>query len=225
MSIKTFLALPYYIWCRISMRGEHKTQVAKWYLLGGDNKYLVNHKLCLTSTVIDVGGYLGVFSDKVTSRYNPYVYIFEPLPEYARILKTKYKENMKVTVIPKALGVKTESTFIYKSGETSSLIANKTERLEGSKEKIEILDITEALKDYGIEKIDLLSMNIEGAEYDLLEAMLERDIVSKISILQIQFHTNVPDFELRRKNIIKNVLLTHKIRYTFPYVWECFYKC
>ena len=39
--------------------------------------------------------------------------------------------------------------------------------------KISIKDITEVIKDFDIEKIDLLKLNIEGSEYDLLEKLLK----------------------------------------------------
>ena len=41
---------------------------------------------------------------------------------------------------------------------------------------------------YNLKTIDLIQINIEGAEYDLLKNWLELDIVNSINTLQIQFH-------------------------------------
>ena len=81
-------------------------------------------------------------------------------------------------------------------------------------------DITEVIKDLDIEKIDLLKLNIEGSEYDLLEKLIKSGLISTIDKLQIQFHENINDADLRRDRIRSDLNTTHKEIWSYYMVWE-----
>jgi len=221
--LKALLAIPFYFWNLIVIGNTHKTQIAKWYFYQGEQKHLINHNLNSNSIVFDVGGYLGIFSDAIIQKYDPNIYIFEPIKEYVEILESKYKNNTKVHIINKGLSSKASEVDIHKTGETSSLYLEPENKLKDlSSEKIELIDISEVFQNLNISSIDLCSINIEGAEYDLLDAIISRDLIQKIKVIQIQFHQNIPEYKKRRKNVIKKLLVTHNVSYSFPYVWECF---
>ena len=61
-----------------------------------------------------------------------------------------------------------------------------------------------------INKIDLMKINIEGGEYDLLFCLIEKDLISRINNLQIQFHSFVPNAKNNREKIINLLKKTHK---------------
>lgn len=187
---------------------------SKWIV---DDKeiLLTNYPFEEKSIVVDVGGYTGSFSDKIIRLYNPRLIILEPVKKYFNILKKKYSNNKNVILHNYGLSNKNSIQTIYISADGTSLI-----KKSGKTEEIKLVDAASFLKKY--KHVDLLSINIEGAEYDVLERIIETGIIRKIKYLQIQFHSFVPNAESRRKIIIKNILKTHQIRFSYPFVWESF---
>ena len=78
----------------------------------------------------------------------------------------------------------------------------------------------ETLENLNIEKIALMSINIEGGEYDLLDHILDAKLISRITYLQIQFHDISDTSESQREEIRGKLKLTHQEKYCFPFVWE-----
>jgi len=65
-----------------------------------------------------------------------------------------------------------------------------------------------------------MKINIEGAEYALLDHLICTSSIFKIKNIQIQFHDFVPSAE-KKMNRIKNSLKdTHYMTYEYPFVWE-----
>ena len=86
--------------------------------------------------------------------------------------------------------------------ESSSLIASKSNVTEEGAIEIRQIDFIDYLEhlndDIGVIKID-----IEGAEVDLLEALLDRpDIMKRIDYIFVETHeTRIPGHELRVKSL------------------------
>lgn len=227
LNIKRLLAFLYYLYFKYIYKDIYKSTIGRWFWKNGNDKYLTKaNSLDEGSVVFDVGGYVGVFSDSIIKAYNPYIYIFEPIKEYFDILNTKYSKNPKVTILNVGLSDRNEKSEIIVSGESSSLmnINNTKEIKDTSTNRITLIKISEAMNKYKIDTIDLLSINIEGSEYKLLEAILKEKIINKINLLQVQFHNNVVGHEAKRNVIIEKIQQTHKIVFSFPYVWERFEK-
>lgn len=71
-----------------------------------------------------------------------------------------------------------------------------------------------------IDFIDLMKINIEGAEYDLLEHILNRDLAGRINNIQVQFHNFIENCGERMFAIQKKLGETHQLTYQYLYVWE-----
>ena len=56
------------------------------------NSYLINHNLNKDSIVFEVWWYTWVWADKMIDKYDPNMYIFEPVKEYYNILEKTQKE-------------------------------------------------------------------------------------------------------------------------------------
>jgi hypothetical protein len=89
-------------------------------------------------------------------------------------------------------------------------------------ETIELKDIVEFLMEDKVDQIALMKINIEGAEYDLLDRLIEKTDLQNIQNLQIQFHDFFPAAKARRSKLVKQILLTHESTASFPMVWEFF---
>lgn len=188
---------------------------SKWVLDRGEEKMLVDYPLNSQSLVIDVGGYTGNFSDKIISIYNPNLFIFEPVKKYFDILTGKYSKNPKVKIYKYGLSDRNTQQNIYLSDDGTSLIKH-TDKIE----KVKLKDISDLIKKF--KSIDLISINIEGAEYNVLERLTSTKLINRIKYLQVQFHDFVPNSNSLRKKIVKKILKTHKVRYSYPFVWESF---
>ncbi len=76
------------------------------------------------------------------------------------------------------------------------------------------------MKKKKINNIELLKINIEGAEYDLLKYLYEKNFLPKINHIQIQPH----DFENESLgNLLelhRNLHKTHNLKLSYPFVWD-----
>jgi FkbM family methyltransferase len=136
------------------------------------------------------------------------------LKEFYEYSKLTIKKD-KIKFFNYALGKSNGKEILYLNEDETSFF-NKS----NISEEIDIREFNQAISDLDIKKIDLLKINIEGAEYDLLDHILENNIILKIKNLQIQFHSNIIDFKKRKKIITKNLSKTHKKNWYFPGVWE-----
>jgi FkbM family methyltransferase len=186
----------------------------KWLDDGGEATLRLDYPLTPQSIVFDVGGHTGKFTaDLLAKGQDPYVHIFEPVTAFAAECARRFKDNLKVWVYDYGLLYCTTTCSIRVKGEASSIYD-----LGGRQEEIQLLDIVEVMERY--EEVALLSVNIEGAEYVLLDRILGADIASKFVNIQIQFHKSLFLAEKRRDAIREKLSATHQERYNYPFVWE-----
>jgi hypothetical protein len=70
-------------------------------------------------------------------------------------------------------------------------------------------------------EVALVKINIEGGEYDLLNYIIEKGLMKNIINLQVQFHLiEGVDCEGAYKELAKQLSLTHKISWRYPFCWE-----
>ncbi|MEO0132850.1 MAG: FkbM family methyltransferase [candidate division WOR-3 bacterium] len=150
------------------------------------------------------------------------MFIFEPVERFYNILVSKYRNNDKIKVIKAGLSGKNSLEEIVVQGERSSVFLDVKE----PKERVVMLDIFDFWRENigDTRVVDLISINIEGGEYDLINRIIQTNLIDKINILQVQFHKLYPNHIAERAKIIHTLSRTHEVSYSFPYVWECFRK-
>lgn len=187
----------------------------KWFNDNGDKTHRINYELNENSIVFDLGGFEGNWSADIIEKYNCQVYIFEPVNFYYQKILDRFKNNQKVKVFNLGLSNKNDKTDIFYNGDSSSMV------FETSKtEKIEVRNICDFLEEFEINKIDLIKINIEGAEFDLLDEVIKKDYQSKFENIQVQFHKMFNDCYQRRDTIRQNLSKTHELTYDYTFVWE-----
>ncbi len=186
-----------------------------WKLANGDESYRLNYNLTEKSLVFDVGGYEGEWSQQIYSRYNPSICIFEPVKKFTQICEIKFKDKPKVKVLNFGLGKKTEQISISVAEDASS-----TYKVGIQTEEVYIHDIVVFMDENNIDNVDLIKLNIEGAEFDVLEKLIETGKIKQFKHLQIQFHDFVGSAKKRRKTIVSNLKTTHSRSWNYPFVWE-----
>lgn len=190
-------------------------RVAPWFAANGDSTFRLNYSLTEKSIVLDVGGYKGQWASDIFAMYGCTIHIFEPVPQYAEQIAQRFRGNSRIVVHRTALGVEDGQTVMGLAEDGSSLIKSSEKLVD-----IKIQNVKEFFDSNGIGEIDLMKINIEGAEYDLLEYMIAENLVERVKNLQIQFHDFVPDAERRMRNIKGKLVRTHCLTYEYEFVWE-----
>jgi FkbM family methyltransferase len=154
--------------------------------------------------VIDLGAYQGEWAKEIYERYKCKLICVEPTehiskPEFAKVInKAAGTHNGK-----QSFG----GAYYY----TSSFEPGGTE--------YDCFDIAELLQLY--DEIALLKINIEGAEYDVLNHIIDKYLHVRIKNIQVQFHQiEGRPFQKWYGEIESKLLQTHSAEWRYPYCWE-----
>lgn len=190
-------------------------EVDRWFRDGGNERYRYTYDLDHDSVVFDVGGYMGNWSEKIFNKYQPTIYIFEPVKKYYELIKSKFSTNDKVKVFNFGLSNETQILDIKLSNDGSSVHIKN-----GDVETIKLKNIIDFINENNIESINLLKLNVEGEEYNIMDKIIESGFTDKINDYQIQYHDFIEDCEKRRDEIREKIKKTHKETYCYKFVWE-----
>lgn len=166
------------------------------------------------SLVIILGGYLGESGHRFRSKFGCRIIIVEPIPKFVNVLQTKFEGEHRVEILPKAVSNRNGYMSLFLDGERTSSIIEANNKVE-----VPVMDICLLVRDQN-QPVDLIEFNIEGGEYDCLEALIESGLIQTIKILQIQFHDFSQSSELNRAQIRDNLRLTHCLKFNYEWVWE-----
>ena len=187
----------------------------QWFADKGDYTHRINYDLNQDSIVFDVGGYVGWFVEQINNKYGSKIYCYEPLKNFSDQIQTKFAANNNVFVFPLAISDENKKETLYINNDASSAFQKTGQPIE-----IDCITLDKAMLDNNLNHIDLIKINIEGAEYALLEYMIKNDLVEKCDNLQVQFHSFIEHSELRYNYIKYELEKTHYLTYQYPYVWE-----
>lgn len=205
----------------------HDEVLTRWYADDAAKQLRTNYLLDSNSIVWDLGAYKGDWATEILRKYDCVVLAFEPVSELYEKLNQKKLEDLSKRFYPvrAAVGGTSRTCEINLLGDGSSLYENSE-----NKETIEVISTLEAFKycrelqyidrPLDVNTVHLLKMNIEGAEYELLEAMIEHNLQSRFVDMQIQFHKNVENCEERYLKIREKLSETHHLTYEYPWIWE-----
>jgi FkbM family methyltransferase len=191
----------------------------EWYAIDGDANYRIEYELNPDSVVLDVGGYRGVWAKEIFSIAGSRIFIYEPIEEYYIYLTKFFRANPKIKIYPFGLGGTSSKVIFSKANESSSSV-QKINQYSQSQEECVIRKFSEVYDEIGCPLIDVLKINIEGGEYDLLLHIVEEGLINKIRNIQIQFHINLPDYELKIDKVRSALSKTHYCTWHYEFVWE-----
>lgn len=195
-------------------------ELSKWIMDRGDYTHNINHNLNENSSIMDLGGYTGVWAQQMIEKYSPNVYIIEPVPKFYNFMVSKFENNSKVKLLNVGVATENREGKILVSEDASSSNLKNGEEID-----VKFKTIQQIFKQFNIENVDLIQINIEGDEYPLLEHMIQTNFINKFKNIQIQFHLGIENDSLRRENIHKKLILNNFInKFNYPFVWECWTK-
>lgn len=198
----------------------NREELRKWFGDKGDYTHNITYDLNENSIVMDLGGYNGAWAQQIFDKYNPNVYIIEPVPDFYNTMVSKFSNNSKIKLLNVGVSCENKNGTIFISGDgTSSNLTN------GESIYVEFNTIDTILEKCGLNQVDLIQINIEGDEYPLLEYMVENGSINKFKNIQIQFHLGIENDVVRRDKIRENLVNNgFKIKFDYPFVWESWTK-
>ncbi|MBC7282753.1 FkbM family methyltransferase [Hoeflea sp.] len=193
----------------------HRREHRRWLKDNGEALRLDFPMLGPESTVFDIGGYTGGWTDAIHSRYGCTIHVFEPHPRFAADLAAKYSDNDKIHVHAFALGSESGRLALSDEGDASSALSGASTDLSG-----DVVAVSTFMADFKPRTIDLAKINIEGGEYDLLPALARARQLERFAMLQIQFHMFEKQQMAERDAIRAELGTSHHCDWSYDFVWE-----
>jgi len=164
----------------------------------------VASRLSSTDVVIDLGAHVGVMSMEF-ARHAGKVYAFEPHPSAFKQLKKNTARMKNVVPINKAVSVETGTAQLFsvptrygRVTEGSSLSVDKTNISKDHVFEVETVSLAQFIESLDSE-VKLIKMDIEGAEYDIIESLLDSNVIHKIGIVYVEDHCDrIPGLSTKR---------------------------
>ncbi len=193
-----------YKYCRYNLLRRLPGNWGRYYerkFLGLDAKAAFEEALRRSEgmTCIDLGANVGIYTRKMALRAKR-VIAFEPDPWTCAELRAGVADLDNVTIVNAAAGACENKVLLYRhprfeknpapySG-ASSVIARKRDVTAENAVEVRQIDFIRYLENLN-EEIGVLKIDIEGAEVELLESLLERpDILKRIDHIFAETHEN-----------------------------------
>jgi FkbM family methyltransferase len=189
--------------------------IGDWYRANGPERIWDDLPIGSDDTGLDVGGYRGDWTSELLCRYGSRSWVFEPIPEQAQAIARRFRSNSRVVVTQAALGPSSGEAAMVSAADASSMHSAGSDRVT-----IRVVGVAEVFSSPDAARVGCMKLNIEGAEYDLLERMIELDLAPRVATLQVQFH-RVDERSAQRRDAIRAALSrSHRLVLDFPFVWE-----
>jgi len=201
-------------------RTDFDRELARWNRSDGERTHRLDYDLDERSLVLDVGGYHGQWASDIYAMYQPTIHIVEPVKAFADGLRKRFARNPKITVHALGLAPAAGTAELYLDANQSSLYLNAGKGAE----TITLVQANTWFASQRIDAIDLLKIHTEGAEYDLIEHLIDTGWIGRIRDLQVQFHDYAPNALTRLAAIRERLSTTHALTYQYSMVFENWHR-
>lgn len=157
--------------------------------------------------VFDVGANVGLWTEWIIRQNASKIYCFEPNKTAVSILRNFHGNNKKVTIIEKALDVENRTTEFYYSDSNSLISATEKHNQLDKSYSVQTTRLEDVITEYSVEHIDLIKMDIEGAEFRIFESLPDKIYDITDSFL-IEFHSFYYNDGKQREEMIKDNLIS-----------------
>jgi len=137
--------------------------------------------------VLDIGANVGLWTKYILSKGAGKVYCFEPNLKAIDHLKNTLKEDINTQIVEKAV-YKEKATLQFHVDDSNSLISSLIpEPGKSPSYDVDAITLEDAINLTGHQNIDLVKIDIEGAEFEIIEN-LQQEIADRIDSFLIEFH-------------------------------------
>lgn len=204
-------------WRLYVLRDPVLREAMRWRREQGDAQLRLDYPLDRDSVVLDVGGYHGDFAQQIHDRFGCRVFVFEPVPQFFELCAQRFASCPRVRCFNYGLSASAGRFAITEEADGSSL-AKRSAKVP--RQWVEVRRYADVVQALGLDRIDLLKLNIEGGEYDVLTHLLDTGLIRRVRYLQVQFHDFVDEAARRRDQIRERLRQTHDEMWNYPFVWE-----
>lgn len=168
------------------------------------------------------GGFLGNSVEDWLRRVpDSRVNVFEPVPVFAERLEHRFSEQ---DVVVHAFGVGSIGGHReFKLLSDSTFLSSLNRSVVGAKEENTQNVLFRRASDAALllpEKIGVMEVNIEGGEYELISALGDINVLSRITHIFVQFHDVGKDTESLVEDARRQLARTHVQVWNYEMVWE-----
>ena len=196
------------------LMGETEAKAIFAWRKAGANQIFASLQLKEGASVFDVGGFKGDFAAQMVDIFDAKVRVFDP--EFHQHIKERFINHINVSAYNFGLSDVTGYSNLSKLDDGSSIIRNS--KIAGTSVRLE--DIVQFLETEQIEDIDLLKLNVEGAEFGILDRLIDSNRMNTFRSVLVQFHSFSPDAYKRRDKIREELAKKYECVWNFPFVWE-----
>jgi FkbM family methyltransferase len=149
--------------------------------------------------VVDIGGNIGMVSILLAKKY-PFlkIYAYEPVKanyeNFLRNIKANGIPEGTITVENKAVTADGRPVGMHVRPSDMAYCTMTSSESDEATEKATSMTLADIFKKHKIEKLKLLKIDCEGAEYEILEAADDK-LLTKIEYLRGEFHGRVRDIK------------------------------
>ena len=149
-------------------------------------------------TVLDIGANIGISTLYLASIFpNAVVHAFEPEPGNCELLAANAKAVPRIRVYPFALGAEDGELTLFASDEAVNFGGFSAHGLgvdRGRSQRVPVRHAGRCLAELGVDGIDVIKVDTEGAEWDILTAIGEPRL-RNVKLIMGELH-GIRDFEL-----------------------------
>lgn len=198
------------------MADSHHKEVQRFYADNMFHGYVEGMNINKDSIILDLGTYKGYTTKLLSDLYKCKIYTFEPMIPFYNEAVVECQAHPNISVLPYGLGKGNYDFSMSNSGDATSMFTTVD---PATAVTCNVRDFFQFVEENNITTIDLLHINIEGAEYDLLDYIFSKGHHLNIRHLIVQFHYQSieNDEKIKRYNDILNK--THVCNYNYNYVW------
>jgi FkbM family methyltransferase len=167
------------------------------------------------SIVIDCGGFEGRFTQGINERYHCLIHVMEPVPVFHAAIAKRFAGNMNIFVHLAGIAAETRMATFKIKGDMTGENADQGEEVE-----VQLTGVRDLVNYFGPRKISLIKLNIESAEFEVIEKLLDSGDIIQFENIQVQWHPLVPDYQARYDSIQERLKATHELTFDHGWVWQ-----
>jgi FkbM family methyltransferase len=138
-------------------------------------------------TVFDIGANVGLWSSWIETKGANKIYCFEPNSIANNTLYEFTRGKKNYVISAKAIYQENTDLKFYSDPENSIISSVLESSGYQNSYTVTAITIEEALKEYGLDYVDLVKIDIEGAEFEIMEKLPE-NMFDKIGSFLIEYH-------------------------------------
>lgn len=136
------------------------------------------------------------FDESLIARYGCAVHGFDPTPKAQAFIAARRPPQFHLHVCGLAGSTRLATFRLPKNEQAVSGSILESNHLQPQGFDVALKSLADLMQDFGHDRIDLLKMDIEGAEYEVIDSIVRDGLGSRINQILVEFHHRFTPFTL-----------------------------